>query len=103
VVSLILSELKPQQMSLLSDKSSNARPISILNLLEKLATKNVISGLDGTLSPNMLVYNQVQELTNFESAGSLFIVKDFWSWLLTFCVLHSIFLEVLNLGYQQIF
>ncbi|CAG8619156.1 9840_t:CDS:2, partial [Cetraspora pellucida] len=66
VVSLILSELKPQQISLLSIKSSNARSIYILDLLEKLATKNVINGLNGTLSPNMLIYNQVQELTDVE-------------------------------------
>ncbi|CAG8813813.1 21175_t:CDS:1, partial [Racocetra persica] len=72
-------------------------PKYILNLLEKLATKNVINGLNGTLSPNMLVYNQVQELTGGENAGSLFIAKDFWNWILVFCVLH-LTLESFKIG-----
>ncbi|CAG8739463.1 7184_t:CDS:2 [Gigaspora margarita] len=102
VISLILSELKPQQMSLLSIKSSNARLMYIFNLLEKLATNNGISGLNGTLSPNMLVYNQVQKLTDIESAGSLFISKNFWSWLLIFCVLYLI-LKVFKTGLSKNF
>ncbi|CAG8564560.1 17940_t:CDS:2 [Acaulospora morrowiae] len=60
VVALLLSESK---------YAENLRPKDISTLIQGLATKDVIIGLQGTGSPNLLLYNKVDEIVEVIGEG----------------------------------